>query len=417
MTILNDSIYVAGLLEKEGPNELRLMSYDMQGHLLYQQDLVIPHTSSLLLEGMLEDEGRLLVYGRVNNNGVRRVFVSVLDLQFNLLEDHLFGDPAISKKSTQLNKTKDGGYVLAYAEGVFTDVSLVVAKLDSNLGVEYSKPVLESGETLGFVNVFETADGGFMVAWQNDLSESLSDTFPYPTAVYKLDSLANVEWEYVFANRVDKSHISAVKVEGDKMFGVGITDYFYFEVDPDRIIDGWCFLINASGELHWERSISDVRESYGCRFWHGVKAENGFVLVGDIDRKNPSGVPFLNDPDVWFLTLDENGCWNGNCEEHIIITGDSTSITDTESPALPSEELTLYPNPTSGIFNIEYTDALTSSNRRIVVTNAVGEKMLAYELRAPRSTINLNQLAPGWYVVSYWIEGQLAGSETIIVQP
>lgn len=278
--------------------------------------------------------------------------------------------------------------------------------------------MLQSGEPLTSVNIYETNDKGFMLAWQKDLIFSLSDTFPFPSAIYKLDSLANVEWEYVFAHKAAKQHISTVKVSGGKMLGIGATDYWRVNnIYPERWADGWCFLIDTEGNLLWERSIADIRDSYGGRLWHGLETDNGFVFVGDIDKDNPTGVPFLNDPEVWFLTLDENGCWNGNCNQYIVITGDTTSITDTGEPEKASNEIKAYPNPTDGILTIECENCRGQEMPRTVqVFDSNGRKIMETSLYAPKSIINLTHLDNGVYIINILSSsGQYFTSKKIVV--
>jgi hypothetical protein len=413
--LIGDTAYVAADIWKTGHKEIRVMSFDLDGNLSNQKDLAIPYTSQLGLRGIAQDGNKLLLYGEVANNG-HRVFIEVLDLQFNVLEEHFIGNPSFDKRFMEMNKLDGGGYVLAYGEGDFLQVSVVITKLDNDFNVTFSKKILQAAEEFTFVNIYETDDKGFMLAWQKDLMFSLSDTFPFPTTIYKLDSLANVEWEYVFAHKAAKQHISTVKVSGGKMLGIGATDYWgVHNIYPERWGDGWCFLIDTEGNLLWERSIADIRDSYGGNLWHGLETDNGFVFVGGIDKDNPTGVPFPNDPEVWFLTLDENGCWNGNCKQYIVITGDTTSTTDTEETEMAKVGITAYPNPTSGVLHIECEGCSPNARRKIDVFDSGGRKVIEAGLYAPQSTINLTRLANGVYFVVHSMDGEVVGTHKVIV--
>jgi len=415
MVVHDDTIYVANEIWKTDHREIRMMSFDLDGNLLNEKDLAIQYTSVLHLRGLKEDNNKLLVYGEVANNGLK-VFIEVVDLQFNLLEEQFIGNPSYDKRFMELNTLQEGGYVLAYGEAIISpQTAVVVTKLDEGFNVLFSEKILQAGDPFGSVNIFETEDKGYMLAWQKDLKFS-TDTFPFPTAIYKLDSLANVEWEYVFAHDSSKEHITAVKVSDGKLFGIGATDYYgHNDIYPGRWLDGWCFLIDTEGTLQWERSIADIRDSRGGRLWNGLETDDGFVLVGDIDKLNPTGVPFLNDPEVWFLTLDENGCWNGNCEEYIVITGDTTSITDTKEVMQTPPGITAYPKPTAGILTIECKHCKLQARRAVQVFDSNGRKVLEMNLFAPKSTINLTHLADGVYFVSHLADGQLIETQKVIV--
>lgn len=417
LVLIGDTAYVATEVWKTDHKEIRVMSFDLNGNLTHQRDLAIPYTSQLFPRGMIQDDNRLLLYGEVANSG-HRVFIEVLDLQFNVLEEHFIGNPSFDKRFMEMNKLNGGGYVLAYGEGDFLQVSVVITKLDNDFNVTFSKKILQAAEEFTFVNIYETDDKGFMLAWQKDLMFSLSDTFPFPTTIYKLDSLANVEWEYVFAHKAAKQHISTVKVSGGKMLGIGATDYWgVHNIYPERWGDGWCFLIDTEGNLLWERSIADIRDSYGGNLWHGLETDNGFVFVGGIDKDNPTGVPFLNDPEVWFLTLDENGCWNGNCNRYIVITGDTTSITDTKESERAANEINAYPNPTDGILTIECENCNSQEMvRSVQVFDSNGKKIMETSLNAPKSTINLSHLENGVYIINILSSsGQYLPSRKIVV--
>jgi len=416
LAVREDSVYVANEIWKTDHKEIRLMSFDLDGTLLNQQDLPIPYTSELQLRGMVENEQKLLVYGEVGNNG-HRVFIIVLDLQLNIIEEHFIGNPSYNKRWMELSKLQDTGYVLAYGEAVISpQTSVVVAKLDEDFNVTLSKKMLQSGNPYISVNIFETADKGYMLAWQKDLQFTQVDTFPFPTAVYKLDSLLNVEWEYVFAHNSAKQHITAVKISDDKLLGIGATDYYgHNNIYPGRWSDGWCFLLDMEGNMLWEKSICDIRNSYGGRLWHGLETDGGFALVGDIDKVNPTEVPFLNDPEVWLLTLDEYGCWNGNCEEYIVITGDSTSITETKELPLTPPMLTIYPNPTSDILVLDCKSCETLTQRAVQIFDSNGKKVLEMNLYAPISYIRLTQLPDGIYFASHLIDKRPIETYKVVV--
>lgn len=415
LALKGDTAFVAAEIWKTDHKEIRVMSFDLDGNWLNQQDVAIPYTTELFPRGMIIDDNKLLLYGEVANNG-HLVFLEVLDLHLNTLHSYRIGDSAFNKRFMQLNKMQNGGYVLAYGEGSFLDVSVVIKKFSANFEEIFSKKILPAAEPYTIVNIFETEDKGFMLAWHKDLFFSQADAFPYPTAIYKLDSLANMEWEYVFAHRSAKQHTSTVKVSGDKMLGIGATDYWGVSgIYPERWADGWSFLIDTQGNLLWERNIADVRDTYGGRLWHGLETETGFVLVGDIDKINASGTPFLNDPDVWLLTLDENGCWNGNCQDYIVITGDSTSITDTREADQTAVKYGAYPNPNAGILNLTCEPCDVGPTRQVFVYDMYGKKVFEQHLYAPQSTINLTQLANGIYNVVQTVDNKVEYIHRIVL--
>jgi hypothetical protein len=416
LVLIGNTAYIATEVWKSGQKEIRIMSFDIDGNLVNQKDLMIPHTSQLYPRGMIQDGNKLILYGEVANNG-HRIFIVVLDTQLNVLEEHFIGNPYFDKRFMEMNKLDIGGYVLAYGEDSPLDVFVVIIKLDEDFNVIFSTKMLQAVDEFASVNIHETDDKGFLLAWHKDMRLSLADTFPYPTTIYKLDSLANVEWQYVFAHKSAKQHISMVEVSDGKMLGIGGTDYWGINnIYPERWADGWCFLMSAEGQLLWERSIADIRDSNGGRFWHGIETDNGFAFVGDIDKINLIGTPFINDPEVWFLTLDENGCWNGNCDKYIVVTGDSTSITGAKEAEVLSSKIVSYPNPTNSILIIECEKCkLTQAEVAVWVFNIKGDKLLETNLYGSKTTLDLSHLASGVYFATQVIGGNPVETEKIIV--
>ena len=420
MVVHDDTIYVANMIWKNDHDEIRMMSFDMEGNLLEESDFFIPYQNTFFLRGMIGTEEKLVVFSEVKQNGQHRVLIQDFDFELNLLGEYHFGISNFNKIDVVLKQTEDkAGFLLAYGEhnGLFQSV-MHLNKLDAQYNITYSKQLPEPGSTLSATDFIETEDNGYMLAWNADVwDDVIADTFPYPTIVYGLDSLFDVEWEHIFLHRSAKEHISTIKTQDGNMLGIGITDYTrVLWIYPDRQGgDGWCFLLSPEGDLLWERVILDTMDIGFGRFWHGVETDQGFTLVGDIDMPNPTGVPFLNDPEVWLLTLDKNGCWNGNCEEVIVITGDSTSFTGTHDMPQDKLEMKVYPNPTMGLLTIESGQGAVAQKRSAMVFGITGKLVASFDLTAPKSTINLRDLENGIYIVTQMEDGLPVSSQKIIV--
>ncbi|MFT4666583.1 MAG: hypothetical protein ACI8YQ_003726, partial [Polaribacter sp.] len=283
MVLLGDTIVVCGKIDKVDHTEIRLMSFDMEGALINQEDIAIPDANELFIRGMLVVGDSLMVYGEVNN-GERKIYLYFLDHQFNVLGHKLIGNPNLSKGFISLRKKKSEGFILAYSEPHPNSTSInsaVIADLNDSFEVVFTKKILEGGNLFPGIEIFETEDKGYMLGWYKDLSDTIvfPPLYPYPPAIYKLDSLANLEWEYVFAHRTAKEFISCIETNDGKMFGIGASDYFSANDIYDRSSDGFCFLIDTEGNLLWERVIADLRDSRSGRFWHAVhNNEDGYAI-------------------------------------------------------------------------------------------------------------------------------------------
>ena len=267
------------------------------------------------------------------------------------------------------------------------------------------------------IRTLQTSDGGYIAAWGKDMSHTLYDTFPYPTSIYKFDSLLNVEWEYVFIHRSAKQFDNFRKVGEHEFLGVGVADYFAVtnnDPAPWFSHEGWIFLISDEGELIWERHIFDSRYLGIAQIHDGIRTDDGYALVGMIDTVTQTNPIPCDDCDSWFLTLDENGCWNGNCNTYIIIDSDSTShtIVGTED-IIQEESLKVFPNPSDGIFTIEHE---MSGKNTLLVYDMTGNKILEQNLYAKKSIVNLQDLPTGMYIINVLNnKGQITKTEKIII--
>ena len=417
MVLHNDTIFIANEVWKTDHKEIRLMSINMNGDELTTVDFY-PTYDQILLRGMIGDDNGLWVYTKEVYQSQASIHILHFDFQFNLLEDKYLGDPSLFKFSTFLKKHSDGGFITTYAEDTgLNSTEVVISKLDEELNVLWTNKILPSTWNFSSAQIMETNDNGYMLAWQKDLSYALSDTFPYPTAIYKLDSTATtVEWEYFFAHKSSKEHYSITKTSEGSLFGVGGTDYFEINgIFPERFLDGWCFLIDSNGNLIWEKNIADIRYEGGGSFWHGIEIDGGFAIVGGINDTFPDYDPFINNPQVWFLTLDDNGCWNGNCDKNIVINGEvSTSVNNTLQP---TSTVSIFPNPGPGILTIEYDERDGRfCKRKMQLSDSKGNIITTFELIAQKSIINLSHLPNGTYFLTQYCNEDFLNFNKVIIQ-
>ncbi len=429
MELIGDTVYVAVHVYKPSGKEIRMMAISlMDGTLLHQKD-ILPQgaTAGLFCDDMLEKDGELVIYGQYFFPGNACLYFIRLDRQFNLLDEKHICDNYLMKRGYDLEILEQGGYVLVYGEEYWPGTcSLKVARLDEQFNIVNSKELPQTEIDLVFYSsaILPTNDGGYFLYWHEDLNDSIPfvyphTTWPFPPIIYKLDSLFNIEWEHVFVSEYEAEAISAKLDSDGNLLAVGASLFFYthdYFNDPIHLSDGWGFLMSPEGELLWERSIADsVFQNYGGKFWDVVETDDGYLFVGDINLVNPTGVPFLNDPDVWLLTLDKDGCWNGNCNQYIVITGDTTSTTDTEETEMAKMGITAYPNPTNGILNLECEGCSPNARRKTDVFDSEGRKVMEAGLFAPKSTINLSRLGNGVYFVVHSVDGQVVGTYKVIV--
>lgn len=418
MAIIGDSIFTAGMIWKDTSVEIRLMCYSTQGQLLFSRDVYIPHKNSRFLifgGGIINNE--YLVYGFLTNETGDKVYISRFDLNFDDIDLHYFGNSKV-KNAMCVVPSKNEGYLMAYSERLESGgySNFVLNHLDQSFNVTFTENVIPGRDQFATVKIAETEDNGYLLTWQKDLSYALIDTYPFPPAIYKLNEFTEIEWEYIFVSHHIKEVINTKQLEDGSILGMGVSDYWYFfDLIPGSKLNGWCFLMDKDGNLIWEREIKDNRNAWGGRLWDGIPTEDGYIFVGDIDTKTPPGAPLLDDPDVWFMTLDKNGCWNGLCTPKILISDSTSHSIPTERQV--QQPLQIYPNPTSDQITIVRPEAANYLTvRRVVLLNMNGQTIFEQDLLAPKSIIGLSHLSAGTYFLQHWVDEVIYESHKIIVQ-
>lgn len=421
MDLRGDSLFLAGMIWKDSLYEVRMLCYSTEGDSLYHRDFSFSYTKQFFLRGAGLYGDEYILFGEIETEEGKFAFLWRFDLAFNLIAQHQYGDPDGVKNVVNLVSSKQGGYLLVYEEdlkGVFDQA--VINRLDADFQVVDS--------FIGFpqerrgvygLNVMETIDKGYLLSWQKDVTLIyLHDTFPYPPAIYKLDSTFQFEWEVFFASKEVKELSKTFTHLNGGLVGVGVSDYWYHHdnITPYPGPNAWFFRLEEDGSVLWERALIDTSNAYGGRIWDGTMDEEGFILVGDLFTWNPTGVPFLDDPDVWLLTLDLDGCWNGDCGDYIVINTDTTTaIHPPVGDELPG--LHIYPNPTRAMVTLEWPEHAPSANRLVRIFDLTGNLVMEQKLYAPRSILSIQGYPPGTYFLQHIVDGAIIEVRSVILQP
>ena len=83
------------------------------------------------------------------------------------------------------------------------------------------------------------------------------------------------------------------------------------------------------------------------------------------------------------------------------ITVQGVGINEADAASLVS----IYPNPTHGILNVQLGDNMLD-NTTITITNTIGERVASRTARSAKEQFNMNGLAEGVYLVNITSNGQ-----------
>ncbi len=356
----------------------------------------------------------------------------VLDENYEIEHREMLSDQRLSRMNISITKDSTLLIILAKWKPI-RGREIILQEYDLNLNLLRTFSFDEDVNRSSSPNAYKTEDGGYMCSWALDYESRFGkpffiDTFPYPPAIVKFDNTFQVEWEYFFIERNFTQVLSFKDLGNGRYLGSGGTwEFELFDTLINGLVDapgGYAFLITEDGEVEWRRYITDLRSNrFNGFFWDGCAIPDGYAFGGKIDTLKEVADPFLNDPASWMVTLDSNGCWNGNCNDHIIIINDDSSTTidiDTMTTAVPQQptpdqaEIKAYPNPSSGVMNVEFGQAAV---RSLHILSSDGKVLREIKTRGSKAILHIGGYPPGLYLIQVFdAEGNLQGIKKILLQ-
>ncbi|GEM_PF-2074694 len=119
---------------------------------------------------------------------------------------------------------------------------------------------------------------------------------------------------------------------------------------------------DVNGDLIWRKIYRE--ETLGLSFPLGfsegcsITPSGNILISGSGFKEVDLAPPPYGISAVWVLSIDENGCYNGNCSDTIVIN----SIAITKNNDLPKpDEIKIYPNPAHQFFQIEASNEVMYS--------------------------------------------------------
>ena len=217
-----------------------------------------------------------------------------------------------------IQPTADGGYLVTgttestecKVNDSTDDQDAWIIKLDNKGEMEWDKTLGGSSEDAATATpVYETDDGGFIVAGTSDSNDGAfsenhgnSDFW-----VFKLSAAGDLEWQELYGGS-DEDGASYIS---------GTSDGNYIVAGTTRSNDGdvsgnhgnrdyWVIKINGNGDLLWQQPIGG--SSWDYRFSIDVTNDGGAVIAGESDDNDPTNFPNNNGSDDYLVVkLGTNG--------------------------------------------------------------------------------------------------------------
>ena len=350
--------------------------------------------------------------GYVFHGGSFGVGGSILRTDKNL--NVLWQKGFLNFRDANSRRTSDKGFIFigstsAYASGGSTDDDIYLIKTDSLGNMLWNMVFGGSNGTDIGVDVDQTADGGYIIA---GTTFSFGIGNPYNIIVIKTDSDGNMQWSHTYGGTKGEMPTS---IRANVVTGIGdymltaLTGGIEVTQNGTRTI---LIRLNGAGTPLWSKMYGSMSTNpwLNDEGWNVDETKDGGFLFSGETWSMGAG-----QSDMWLVKTDASGAVAG-CEvvtnplitnPNVIvgIGGGDTSITPVVTsdsliyivPSLPhidsiictsgpvgveeaesnDNEIIIYPNPTSGVFNVQVSGYANVQMNSIEVYNVLGEKIVA----------------------------------------
>jgi hypothetical protein len=323
----------------------------------------------------------------IDNHGNYDYWIVKLDFNGGILWKKSFGGSG-NDKATSIYQTKDKGYVIAgysnsnndnvtghHGNSFYSDYWIV--KVDSVGNIQWQKSLGGTEEDEAY-SIQQTNDSGYVVAgssYSNDgdvtghHGSSSSQQVAFSDYwIVKLDTIGNIQWQKSYGgNSVDEAY--SVQQVGD---GGYIVAGYSASIDGDvsenhgpyNYPDYWVIKINVVGNIVWQKALGGA--GYDIATSIGETKDGGCILSGYSDSQDGDVTGYHGNPN-----------YGGGDYDYWIVKLSPIADAVNEKPANTPAQLSLtqnYPNPFSGMTNIEY-GIPNEEHVTLKVYNALGEEV------------------------------------------
>ncbi|MFN4233486.1 MAG: T9SS type A sorting domain-containing protein [Bacteroidia bacterium] len=303
------------------------------------------------------------------------MYVVKADSLGNTIWEKKYGG-AESQSASNIQITMDGNVLISGYSGSGNTYNALAIKLDTAGNVLWTHSINTNG---GGGNKFiETSDGGYLYYGGYKIS-SLPNYRQY--FIQKLNGAKQVQWELKFADAVNRINSLAYCIEDNESF-IFTGGHQDPQINKNH---GIVLKVGSNGQIIWKRSINKFeRDNYS--YCIRKTSDGGFIIAGFGSEFLPNG---MYSQEAWLCKVDSFGCLQQGCELLDVIE---------EETAAQQAALSIYPNPSKGIFYLQSSQAISQlsiydiSGKLVHTQNVMGSSQEPISLTLPVEGLYLLQV-------------------------
>lgn len=234
------------------------------------------------------DDGGFVISGTIYCEGNNDILFLKIDEDGNVLLSRTFGEEDSIESARSIDKTDDGGYIIAGTQSIMRDYNIMLIKTDSSGNEEWREIIGTEEFHEGGHDIRQTDDGGYICL------AGVNKNYYTQLLVVKTDEFGSVEWSRGWDEDLYGGEYSSIEQTNDGGYIISGT---YCELDCDFVYEGMVLLkLDSSGEEEWLQIFAP--DIFGYSGHHAEQTEDGgYIVVGKM----------WDEDDMWVVKTDESG--------------------------------------------------------------------------------------------------------------
>ncbi len=387
-----------------------LMKLTTEGDSLWRQDYqVLGNLTAIFILEKMNGNILMTTTGFIENPNSTSddVIISLIetDEDGNLIWSKDYKEPFRTRNAGRIHELTDGNLLMGYASRGFgiADRFMTLSKFTPegetiwnhdyhrSDGLVQSQVLPDGRYWVGGVGT-EIVGGGAPVKIFSTITDT-SGVVESSTTIYE-----GMVWADIFNTRLDTD--GNLLIHGEQ-----------WREEADTWVP-WLFKMTPEGEILWERFFGIQDNPTGIPFF---MEDIHFTPSGDIAASltyvQPGPEPWLDRSKAGLLILDNEGCFNGNCDIF------QSLITNTEEANLPKQEsiFQLVENPVQDQLQVRWDEPI-NGEFRLVTLNSQICKTASITVNERAKQISANDLDNGFYVLFLLSDGKVVDYKKVLVQ-